>query len=179
MKGVVFNIFESFIVENFSEEAWEEVLEQSNIDDDVFVGPKTYDDATFLALVTTAVKLKGLDFSQAVRLFGKYSFSMLRSKMITLVDQFQTPEELLLNLDGIIHVEVRKLLENANPPKFEVRRVNDALELKYYSTRNLCIFLEGLLDGLAAHYNMKVKYEQTTCTHRGDEFCTFKIEFYN
>lgn len=179
MKGVVFNIFESFIVENFSEEAWEEVLHESKIEEDVFVGPKTYDDSIFFALVTTAVKLKGLDFSQAVRLFGKYSFPMLRSKLITVVDQFTTPEELLLNLDSIIHVEVRKLLDNANPPKFEVIRIDEGLELKYYSKRNLCIFLEGLLDGLAAHYHKKVKYEQVTCTHRGDEFCTFNIKFYN
>lgn len=177
MKGVVFNIFEDFIIKNFGDEAWELVLNESGTNQDVFVGPKTYPDSVFLKLVTTAVELKNLNLGNAVRLFGKFTYPQLVKKMPDVVKDFNTPEELLEALDGIIHVEVRKLLEEANPPKFEVSRDGDYLKMKYISERKLCTFVEGLLEGLAESYDKKVEYEQINCVHNNDESCVFKLRF--
>lgn len=179
MKGVVFNLFESFIVDTFDEESWEAVLEESGNEEDVFVGPKTYEDKTFFSLVVNAVKLKSLDLQVGIKAFGRYAYPLLAKKIPSVLEKYKTPEELLLELDGIIHVEVRKLLENANPPKFTVTRKDDYLLMKYESKRNLCSFAEGLIEGLAAEFDTDVTYEQLTCTHHGAEECLLKVQFSN
>lgn len=176
MKGVIFNIFEDFVVTNFSDATWEKVLEDNHKEDEVFIGPKTYDDADLFSLIFSAIKLTNLEADVVIRCFGKFAFKNLKNK-IDISKDFDTPEELLMALDNIIHVEVRKLLEDAHPPKFEVYEENDYIYLKYYSKRNLCILVEGLIEGLATFYGRKVDYQQTTCTHNGDKYCTFKVKF--
>ena len=51
MKGVVFNLFEGFIEENFGYEFWDKVLVAAECENNVYVGPKTYADTEFLNLV--------------------------------------------------------------------------------------------------------------------------------
>ncbi len=167
MKGIIFNVFESFVSDNFGEETWEVVLEESKVDTDVYVAPKTYDDSLFLKLLTTAVSLKNLKIEDAVRAFGKYTYPRLASHAPSLVAPYKTPLELLEALDGIIHVEVRKLMEGANPPKFNVTRINESeLELEYISKRNLPVLVEGLIEGLAESFHQQV--EMKVISQAGD-----------
>lgn len=64
------------------------------------------------------------------------------------------------------------------PPRLAVRDAGpDALEVTYDSPRRLCAFLEGLVLGTAAHYGEEVELEQTTCMHRGDPACGYRIRF--
>jgi predicted hydrocarbon binding protein len=176
MKGVVFNIFEDFIVESFDDSTWELILDKSG-EEDVFIGPKTYPDKVLINFIKTAVKLKGLNLKTAERLFGKFAYPKLKEKIPNIVDKYSTPEELLFSLDGIIHVEVRKFLEDANPPSFEVTREGKHLIMEYHSKRNLCYFVEGLLEGLALSFKKKVLYTQKKCTHKGDDCCVFNVQF--
>jgi predicted hydrocarbon binding protein len=178
MKGLVFNIFEEFIEENFGDDTWDLILDESGEEEDVFVGPKTYPDSIFMNLVQTAVKLKELKLEDAVRMFGKFSYSRLKGKLPDIMEDYSSPEEILFALDGIIHVEVRKLLEDANPPSFDVKREGKDIIMEYQSDRKLCFFVEGLLEGLALSFQKKVKYTQTECTHKGHDHCIFNIQFY-
>jgi hypothetical protein len=178
MNGIVFNIFEKFIAENFGDETWDLILDESGEEEDVFVGPKTYPDSTFLNLVQTAVKLKELKLEDTIRMFGKFSYYRLKAKLPDVIINYSSPEEILFALDGIIHVEVRKLLEDANPPAFKVKREGKDIIMEYQSDRKLCFFVEGLLEGLAYSFQKKVKYKQTECTHKGHDRCIFNIQFH-
>jgi hypothetical protein len=175
MKGIVFNIFEEFIVENFGDDTWDLILDVSDEEEDVFVGPKTYPDSTFLNLVQTAVKLKELKLEDTVRIFGKFSYSRLKGKLPDIIGNYSSPEEVLFALDGIIHVEVRKLLEDANTTSFDVKREGKDIIMEYQFDRKLCFFVEGLLEGLALSFQKKVKYTQTECTHKWHGNCIFNI----
>lgn len=56
--------------------------------------------------------------------------------------------ELLGVLDGLIHVEVRKLYPDAELPRFEARVMEDgSLDVEYRSARGLADFAEGLMLG--------------------------------
>jgi len=88
---------------------------------------------------------------------------------------YSCPEEILFALDGIIHVEVRKLLEDANTTSFDVKREGKDIIMEYQFDRKLCFFVEGLLEGLALSFQKKVKYTQTECTHKWHGNCIFNI----
>ena len=47
----------------------------------------------------------------------------------------------------------------------------------YYSSRKLCVFLRGLLDGVAHHFKEKIDYEETECMHQGSDHCQFHLTF--
>jgi len=158
MKGVIFNFFENFIVDTFDEESWEMILDQSE-SDGVFVGPKTYDDKDFLKIVSTAITLKDLIPGDAIRLFGRYSFPLLMKHGGDLVSNYTNSIDMLLELDSIIHVEVKKLMEGAEPPKFNVSKINrTTVRILYISKRNLPTFVEGALEGLGEYFGEKVSY---------------------
>jgi len=180
MKGVIFNIFESFVNTAIGADAWDSILDEAKMESEVFIGPKTYDDSVLMKLVGTCINKYKLPAEGAIRSFGKFTLPHLMKKVPDVVGQFKSPEELLLNLDGIIHVEVRKLMEEAQPPKFIVSQNNDgSLDVEYISKRNLCILVEGLVEGLAEHYSKNVDYEQVCCCLHGDASCKFKIQFKN
>jgi hypothetical protein len=178
MKGIIINIFEEFICNSFGEDAWDRVLHESKAETDVFVGPKTYSDEKFMQLLMTSVSLFRLPWDVAVRSYGKFIFPHLIKLAPYLVEKYQTPEEVLLNLDGIIHAEVKKFLSEAQPPKFIVKNLDgDRLSVEYISERNLCLLVEGLLEGLAEHYGSGVDYTHSTCVNKGDESCIFEVKF--
>ena len=58
MKGVIYNIFESFISENFGADVYEKILDQSSLESDpVFISAGTYPDADLFELVANACKM--------------------------------------------------------------------------------------------------------------------------
>ena len=47
--------------------------------------------------------------------------------------------------------------------------------MSYHSTRRLCAFGEGLIEGAAAHYHEEVLIEQSECVLRGYQRCVLDI----
>lgn len=176
MKGVVFNIFEDFITKTFDLGTYNKVLDESDMGDQVFVGPESYEDTKFLSLVGSAVKLSGLDLDVAVKAFGKFAFGRLATKLSYITDDYTDPKQLLLDLDSIIHVEVKKLYPDAETPDFNPILEGDKVILNYTSKRNLCVFLEGLLEGMAEFYKVEVEVEKCSCMKNGDGSCLYKIQ---
>lgn len=178
MKGVIFNIFEAFLQKAIAPSSWLEVLDRDGKSDRVYVGPKTYEDKEFLGLVGRAVELYKLPLGDTVKAFGKFTFPQLVRKLPNVVNQYHTPEELLLALDGIIHVEVRKLLSNANTPKFNVVRLSPtSVRVEYISERKLCKLAEGIFEGVAEHYGRDLVATKHKCLNSGDSCCEYVLEF--
>ncbi len=181
MKGIIFNVFEDFIVDNFDIETWNTVLEKANLKSGlVFVAPMTYPDEDFFALVTTAITLKNLNQTNALHSFGQYTFLKLAKRYQSLIEPFKTARELLLNIDPIIHKEVIKLFKESTPPKFTYKiSTPDTLTMTYHSNRKLCLFMEGLIKGVAQYYQTDISFHQSKCMLKNDNECTFEIKFKN
>ncbi len=176
MKGIVFNIFEDFISNTFDLSTYNKVLDESEMSDHVFVGPESYEDSAFLSLVSSAVKISGLDMDVAVKAFGKFSFGKLVTKLSYITDDYDNPTSLLLDLDRIIHVEVRKLYPGAVTPDFSPKLEGDYVILNYTSKRQLCGFLEGLLEGMGEFYKVKVEVDKCSCMKLGEDSCKYKVK---
>jgi hypothetical protein len=181
MKGVIFGIFEDFIVENFGVETFEGLLDdcRGTVTEN-YVGPKTYPDEWLVALLMAACKRLSIEPPVALQAFGKFAFGGLTSRYPNFLEGIDHPRALLLSVHNIIHVEVKKLMSGATPPNLffdEDEGDPDKLTLHYESARGLCSFLEGLLAGVGEHFGVPIEFEQTACTHKGDERCTYELKF--
>ena len=178
MKGVVFNIFEDFVVEGWGEEAYDSLLDMCPMHArGPFVGPGTYPDADLIALVTKACERFGVSAPDALRAFGAFMFPKLAQKFPMFLEKHDA-KSFLMSVHDVIHVEVRKLYPEAVTPSFHYEdRGDDGLTIHYSSPRKLCLLLEGLLDGVGQHFETKIHFSHDQCMHDGAEACVFGLKF--
>jgi hypothetical protein len=178
MKGIVFNILEDFIDENFGDNTFDTLVELVLPElDEPFVGPGTYSDEQLMAIVGKAIEVKKLELDPTLRAFGAFMFTKLASKYPGFVDPHDNPKDFIKTIHDIIHVEVRKLFPEAITPVFIYsNETENSLTLKYVSKRNLFALAEGLMDGSGAYYNKPFKIKRTE-ENREDNYCVFDLDF--
>jgi hypothetical protein len=177
MKGVIFNLLEQVVTDDFGEDAWEDILDTSGCDGAyTAVGTYEHDDFTRL-LGATAVRIERPD-DDTLKWFGRKALPLLVGLYPAFFEPHSSAGSFLLTLNDVIHPEVRKLFPGAYAPEFDyVAREAGTVELGYLSYREMCTFAEGLIEGAADHYGERVEIQQTSCTRRGDEKCVFVCHF--
>jgi hypothetical protein len=179
MKGIIFNLLEQFITKGWGEEQYDAILTASSLTiQDPFVGPGTYSDADFMILFGKAVAALGLLPEEGLRRFGRFAFPQLAARFPQFVTPYTHPKPFLKTVDSVIHIEVRKLYEQTNLPVFVYHdTAPNALAIEYSSSRRLCHFMEGLIDGVADHFQSPIRHQQSECLLRGDAVCRFDLGF--
>ena len=178
MKGVVFNIFEEFVVNGWGDEAYEALLDCCPLHGNgVFIGPGTYPDADLIALVGKACEAFEVDPPDALRAFGRFMFHRLVQKFPVFVERHDA-RSFLLSIHDICHIEIRKLFPEAVTPSFTYHEPGDGtLEIEYRSERRLCFLMEGLIAGAAEYFGTPIEVNQRACMHDGAECCVFELAF--
>lgn len=181
MKGIVFNILEDFICEGWGEDVYDEILGRCPLHTkEPFVGPHTYPDADLLMIVGKAAERLGLPVPDAIQAFGKFCFPRLAAKYPVFLKGHEHPKTFLKTIEGVIHVEVRKLLRDADPPRITFVDLGpDTLMLNYASKRALCPLFVGLLEGVADHFRTPIHRRETACMLKGAPACEFHLTFEN
>jgi len=180
MKGIVFNILEALIVEKFGDETMEDIYSNVQFSGDIlpFISPETYPDSDLFAIVSFLSKKTLIPVDDLIFQFGKFMFPVFFDKYPIFFKNINSPIEFLKSVNDIIHVEVKKIFEEAVPPLVIVDQINkNKIELKYHSERKLCKLLEGLLEGLAIHYNKKISYTHDVCMKNGADQCVYSVSF--
>ncbi|MBI2603907.1 MAG: heme NO-binding domain-containing protein [Deltaproteobacteria bacterium] len=179
MKGIIFNIIEEFIGENWGEEKYEEILGLCPLHTkEPFVGPGTYPDSDLISIVEKAAEILEISVPDVLRAAGKFMFPKLVEKFPQFIALHKHPKDFLVTIDSVIHVEVKKLYRDAETPRFQFTSpAPNKLAFDYQSKRKFCALVEGMLDGVAEHYKMPIQYHQTKCTHKGDTDCHFELQF--
>lgn len=154
MKGIVFNLFERFVDEKLGPEAFEAIVDATDlVTKEPFVGPGNYPDADLFALVATTCRLHGITLVDALRAFGRFAFDHLAKTVPDLVSCHAHPKPFLMSLGSIIHVEVKKLYPSARPPEIESIDLGPGkMRLVYASPRCLGELAYGLLEGARDHF---------------------------
>lgn len=177
MKGIVFNLLNELIEEKFGLATWDSLL-QSTGQDGVFTAAGNYPDEKILALVAALSEKSGIPPGDLIRVFGEFMFSGFVKHYPSFFENDLSAKELLLSVDGIIHVEVKKLFPEANLPKFDYEDpAHDQLVMIYRSDRKMCALAEGLFDGAAKHFGEEITHKQTKCLLSGDDHCRFELSF--
>jgi len=126
-----------------------------------FVATDHYSIAEMTELVTKLSETIDVPVPDLLRIFGEHIFSFLVRTHPGVMDKVTDPLTLFENLEGHVHVEVRKLYPGAEVPHFRSRRLGDGrMILTYESSRALGDLAHGLIIGAAKHYERKIEIER-------------------
>lgn len=177
MKGIIFNLLEEVVSQEYGENTWDALLDASGLDGS-YTSLGNYDDAQLLKLVAAASEATGKPPTEIVRWFGAKAIPMLAVKYPHFFQKHPDTRSFLLTLNSIIHPEVRKVYPGADVPDFDFDAPSaDTLVMVYHSKRKLCALAEGLIDGAATHFGERAIIKQPLCMLRGDECCRLQIAF--
>jgi predicted hydrocarbon binding protein len=146
----------------------------------VYVGPGNYADEELFAIVEQLSKQLGATAPDLIRSFGIY---LLPRLLQVYPDDKVTDggaQAFLGKIGKVIHEEVYKLWPDARPPCVHVLDESPGeMRLSYSSKRKLCPLAEGLIEGTAQHFGIRIEQRQSTCLLRGDNSCTFELKFHD
>lgn len=180
MKGIVFNKFNEFIVDQWGEFFWDELLTAADLPSEgAFTSTVIYDDQELMTLFKLIIEKKNISRKKLEKVFGKYFFAAIYPHVPASAnaDEIKDVFEFLHTTQNIIHGEVKKLDSKVILPEFVfIDETPTTLVFKYKSPRQLCYFCEGLVHGLAQHLSQKVEVSQPECQHEGDKRCLIKVQ---
>jgi hypothetical protein len=178
MKGIIFTLLEEFIVETLGDEACEAILAGPLLTTDPFVGPGSYPDEDLLTLLGRTVERSGRSLPDTLRAWGRFCIPRLASRFPAFFSVCAGPKAFLLTVSDLHALEVRKLFDDATPPRFEYADpAPDRLVMRYSSRRRLCHLVEGLIDGVADHFAVSIQQRQLRCMDEGAGACEFELVF--
>lgn len=177
MKGVVFNVLEDMVVEQYGMPVWNDILTEQAVAG-IYTAGESYPDEELLGLVGCISEKTGMEITALVAAFGERLFLGLAQRYPIFLEAENTLKGFLKSVHDVIHMEVRKLYENPNLPEFSYQELNDgALLMRYQSPRKLCILAEGLIRGAAQHYRTNIEIEHPVCIHQGAQHCDIIVRF--
>lgn len=159
MKGLVFKEFFDFVDTRYGPAATEAVLDRADLGHDgVYAATGAYPFEDLGALVGAACAQTGETAEALLRDFGGAVGCSFARGYRAHFEPYNGLFEMLENVDGIIHVEVRKLYPEAELPRFFVeRRSAEELVLLYCSERRLWDFAKGIIEAAAGYYGESVR----------------------
>jgi hypothetical protein len=177
LKGIVFNLLEQVVTDEYGAPAWDSVLAAAGLDGG-YTAVGSYADAELGRIVAAASSALETEPDVLVRWFGGRALPLLNDRYPQFFTGHTNARSFILTLNDVIHPEVRKLFPGADAPEFTFDTTDpNVLVLSYVSARGLCSFAEGLIDGAAAHFAEHVDIEQRECTKRGDAQCVLACTF--
>ena len=177
MKGIIFNLLEEVVADRYGEDVWDSLLTDAGVDG-AYTSLGSYPDDQLFALVGAASTALNLPADVVVRQFGESAIPLLAARYPSFFDGHASTRSFLLTLNDIIHPEVKKLYPGADVPNFAFEQVtDDALVIRYWSSRKLCALAEGFIFGAASRYGENAAVDQAVCMHRGADYCLLGCSF--
>jgi hypothetical protein len=163
LKGVVFTEFMEMVEARMGLDMLDRIITEAELPNDgAYTAVGTYDHAELVRLVTALSNATDLTTSQLVFMFGEQLFHRFSVGYPALFGDAPTAFDFLSRIDGVIHVEVRKLYPDAELPKLEcVRPSANALIIMYSSPRGFGDLAEGLIAGCIKHFGEPISYTRT------------------
>jgi pyruvate kinase len=174
MKGMVFTNFLEMVEERFGVDMVDTIIDNSDLPSEgAYTAVGTYPHTEMVALLQSLEKETGVAISELLVVYGTYLFGKLAAGYPVMLTDCHCSRDLLIRLDGVVHVEVAKLYPDAELPRFKtVELPNGDLEMTYLSDRHLEDLAEGLLTGSLVHF----KDEATITRHpQADGSVIFKV----
>ncbi len=178
MKGVIFNVVQEVVEDAFGIDFWDDAVDLAGIDGS-YTSLGSYEDGDMIALVGAIAELGRVSRNDVLVLAGRNGFDKLASRHTELLAGLSGWRDVLDQLDGIIHPEVRKIYPDADVPSFDANQVSgagqDVVLLEYESKRNLCGLAEGLVKGMGDWFETELAVTHLSCVHRGDDKCHMEV----
>lgn len=158
MRGIVFTAFLTFLDEQRRQGLSNEILDdlEADLKSSAFTSVNHYPSEDLKTMLAAASHSMNEPVSDMVRDFGIFLFKHLMSKLGMHVQEYDTWQAMLSNVDVAIHESVQKLEPERKIPVFltPVEDANSALTLHYTSPRGMADLAEGLILGCLQHYGV-------------------------
>ncbi len=171
MKGIIFTEFMELVESKFGLEVLDQVLELSD-DEGVYTSVGSYDHRDLVKLIVNLSKVSDIPPEQLQEVFGESIFlNLLRSiPSHASLQQCDNTFQFVRHVESFIHVEVKKLYPDANPPKFDfISETQSELVFDYHSARCMAHVCLGLLKGCAAHFGQVIHITNQNQTEDGSQ----------
>jgi len=169
MKGVVFTEFMELVESRMGMEMLDRIITEARLPNDgAYTSVGTYDHAELVRLVQALANATGNTVPQLIHMFGEHLFQRFSVNYRPLFADSRNAFEFLSRIDGVIHVEVRKLYPDAELPSLPCERpAEDRLVMHYSSPRGLGDLAEGLISGCIRHFGEQVQVTRTDLPKEG------------
>jgi 5'-3' exonuclease len=163
MLGVVFTEFMEMVEDEFSFDVADEIMEISGVGVETgFTAVQEYSHTDMVKLVAALHKVTGMEIDALITAFGQHLFQRFTVTHSQFFSGSTCSLDFLENIEGYIHVEVKKLYPNAELPTFRcIRHAPDKLEMNYKSKRPFGDLAHGLIRGCGAHFKDDLEIERT------------------
>ncbi len=163
MKGVVFTEFMEMVESRMGLDMLDHIITEAKLPNDgAYTAVGTYDHAELVRLVAALSGATGRSASELVHVFGEHMFVRFSVNFPVLFGDACNAFDFLCRIDGVIHVEVRKLYPDAELPKLECTRpAAGELTVLYSSPRGMGDLAAGLIAGCIAHFKEPVAVTRT------------------
>lgn len=158
MKGVVFSEFLEYVEERYSPDMADDIIAASDLaSGGAYTSVGTYPHQELVKLISALSSKTGSEVPDLIRAFGKHLFGRLIEAYPMFLAGVETSFEFLLTVQNKIHVKVRKLYPDAEPPTFEYQSNHpDELIIIYRSKRPFKDLAAGMIEGCIEHFNEEV-----------------------
>lgn len=176
MLGVIYTNFAEFVIERYGMEYLNQLLEKVHPESQgIYTEGAVYDDQEAVALITELCENHKLELSDLLRDFGYFLFQRL--SLMPAAGHYGDGDlwEFLLSINDVTHSQLSRMMPNAKPPEFKIKRTEMGVEMIYSSSRKLCFLAEGLIHGAADGLGQKIKIEHDVCMHKGDDHCEIRV----
>lgn len=169
MKGVVFTEFMELVESRMGLDMLDRIIGEADLPNDgAYTSVGTYDHAELVRLVTALSNATGLSISELILMFGEHLFVRFSVGYPALFADVTNSFDFLERIDGVIHVEVRKLYPDAELPSLVATRpAPGELELVYSSPRGFADLAEGLIRGCIKHFGEPMTVQRTDLEKQG------------
>ena len=157
MKGIVFTEFLDLVEEKFGLEMVDVIISQSKLESKgVYTSIGTYSFSELLQLLQNLKSHTGISIDNLLLIYGEHFFSVIETNYKDLLSSYNDPIEMLASIENHIHVEVRKIYNDAELPTFIIKeKTKKTLILIYKSSRSMHHFGLGLMNKTFEHFNSK------------------------
>lgn len=161
MKGTIHKCAEKLIIEKFGVEKWEELLQAIGLDEfHTFLINDDVDEGLTRELFQKAPAILGITDQQLLDAFGEYWVHTYAPKVYpAYYEGVKSTKDFLLKLDTL-HAEITDNIENARPPRFGYKWLDEnTLQMDYSSSRGMLPLFISLAKGLQSYYKDEMKIE--------------------
>lgn len=165
MKLQIIACLSAMVKEKFGADVWQEVLRLSDMDDNekymLHISGMDIDDKKAMEIVHNTCRALNITIEQAAGAFGEYWTCVYAPKIYTsYYKRYRSARAFIMGMDDI-HEEVTNNIENAHPPRFEIKVLDeDRIRVHYKSKRNMIVFYIGLAKGIAKYFNTPIEVKK-------------------
>ncbi len=159
MYGMVNKFFEIILTEDHGESRWSEIKAKAGLTEEYFIAMKQYPDQMSYDIVGAASEVLGTSANELLRGFGRKWVAYTANG--DYAEYYRTATDTVTFLKHVngMHASLGEALPDLRPPTFLLEKLSDTSGRLHYSSERpgLTSFVEGLLEGLAAHYDETIR----------------------